>query len=360
MRARLLLTVAAPVLTALACTAVTVLPAEASASSARAAQATVTPGIGHTCSRWVAINGFSDSLDKTTFEGIPVSELSGLARDTNGQFLAVGDDSHLFTLDGRTKKPVAVRPLATPDGTELDSEAIVVDHDGTRLITDEEQPAVHRYSASGRYLGSLPVPDALKVAPAGRATHNLTFEGLALLSDGRTLVASMEGALTGDDAGIRRLQTWQRVGHSGAFRLGAQFAYRSDAGLDISDITATDDGRLLVLERGFTAGVGNSVRLVLADSRRATDVSEVPELTGDLTGVRPMARTLLTDVSACPSLGATTKQPQPNPLLDNIEGVTVTGHTRDGRLRLLMVSDDNQRATQTTRLYELTARLPRT
>ncbi|GGM22532.1 lipoprotein [Streptomyces fumigatiscleroticus] len=286
--------------------------------------------------------------------------LSGLAHDTNGRLLAVADNSYLFSLDARTKQPLSVRPLAEQDGTPLDSEAIVVDRDGTRLITDEEQPSIHRFTASGRFIGSLPVPDALKVAPAGRATHNLTFEGLALLPDGRTLVASMEGALDGDDAGIRRFQTWQRVGHSDAFRLGPQFAYRSDAGLDVSDIASTGDGRLLVLERGFTAGVGNSVRLYLADPRHATDVSTVSDLTADLEGVRPIERTLLTDVAACPSLGATTKQPQPNPLLDNIEGITVTGHTRDGRVRLLMVSDDNQRATQITRLYSLTARLPRT
>jgi hypothetical protein len=45
--------------------------------------------------------------------------------------------------------------------------------------------------------------------------------------------------------------------------------------------------------------------------------------------------------------------------LDNIEGVTVAGHTRDGRVKLLLVSDDNGRSTQTTRLYSLSARLPR-
>ncbi len=68
---------------------------------------------------------------------------------------------------------------------------------------------------------------------------------------------------------------------------------------------------------------------------------------------------MLADLAACPSLGATAKQPQPNPLLDNIEGMTITAHKPGGRLRLLLVSDDNQGATQTTRLYSLTVRLPR-
>jgi hypothetical protein len=112
-----------------------------------------------------------------------------------------------------------------------------------------------------------------------------------------------------------------------------------------------------VLERGYTAGVGNTVRVYLADLQHASDVSRVENVTGQ-PGVRPARKTLIADIGACPSLGATTKQPQPNPLLDNIEGITVTGRTRDGRLRLLLVSDDNGSATQTTRLYSLTARLP--
>lgn len=126
------------------------------------------------------------------------------------------------------------------------------------------------------------------------------------------------------------------------------------AGLGLVETAATPDGRLLVLERGFTAGVGNTVRLYLADLRHATDTSRVDTLTGQK-GVRLVRKTLLADIADCPSLGATAKQPQPNPLLDNIEGMTITGTTR-GALRVLLVSDDNQGATQTTRFYSLQVR----
>lgn len=54
-------------------------------------------------------------------------------------------------------------------------------------------------------------------------------------------------------------------------------------------------------------------------------------------------------------MGATAKQPQPNPLLDNIEGMVITGHTGN-RLDVLLVSDDNQSAAQTTRFYFLRVR----
>jgi hypothetical protein len=69
-----------------------------------------------------------------------------------------------------------------------------------------------------------------------------------------------------------------------------------------------------------------------------------------------MKKTLLTDLVTCPSRGATAKQPQPNPLLDNIEGMTITGRTRN-TLKVLLVSDDNQNAAQTTRFYFLRVRV---
>lgn len=142
----------------------------------------------------------------------------------------------------------------------------------------------------------------------------------------------MEYALSGDSADTVRFQTWDR--HRGHFRLGRQYAYRTDPGLGVSEIQATPDGRLLVLERGFTSGVGNTVRLYLADPRRA------------------MRKTLLTDLATCPTLGATAKQPQPNPLLDNIEAMVITARTKN-TLKVLLASDDNQNPTQTTRFYYL-------
>ncbi|WP_225822755.1 esterase-like activity of phytase family protein [Streptomyces naphthomycinicus] len=318
-------------------------PAGANTSSSRA------------CSPAVSIERFSDVLDKTTYDGTFVGNLSALAVDRDGSLAALGDRSSLFRLDARTLRPEAVVRLADEKGADLDSEGLVVDGDGTRLVTSETEPSVRRYSRDGKILDRLPVPAGLRVAPAGRATANQTFEGLTLLPGGRTLLASMEYAIAGDAAGTVRFQTWRRTA-DGRFRLAAQYAYRTDTGLGVPEVRATPDGRLLVLERGFTAGVGNTVRLYLADPRHATDTGGIENLTGQ-DGVRPIRKTLLTDLSACPSLGATAKQPQPNPLLDNIEGMTVTGRDRTGRLRVLLVSDDNQNAAQTTRFYSLRVRV---
>ena len=308
----------------------------------------------HACSPTVSIDRFSDALDKTTYDGTFVGNFSALALDRDGSLAALSDRSALFRLDARTLAPKSVVPLADENGAALDSEGLVIEHDGTRLITSETEPSVRRYSTDGRILDRLPVPSSLLVAPAGRATTNQTFEGLTLLPGGRTLLASMEYAISGDSAGIVRFQTWTRT-RGDHFRLAAQYAYRTDTGLGVPEVQALPDGRLLVLERGFTPGVGNTVRLYLADPRHATDTSGIENLTGQ-DGVRLVKKTLLTDIAACPTLGATAKQPQPNPLLDNIEGMVVTGHDK-GRLKVLLVSDDNQNAVQTTRFSYLRVRV---
>ncbi|WP_406008794.1 esterase-like activity of phytase family protein [Streptomyces sp. NBC_00637] len=329
----------------------------AAAGPADARPATTTAAdtaTGHACSPAVSLAGFSDALDKTTFDGTFVGNFSALALDRDGSLAALSDRSSLFGLEAKTLAPRSVVPLADESGAALDSEGLAVDRDGTRLVTSETEPSVRRYRAEGEILDRLPVPASLLVAPAGRATANQTFEGLTLLPGGRTLLASMEYAISGDSAGIVRFQTWTRT-RGDHFRLAAQYAYRADAGLGVPEVQALPDGRLLVLERGFTTGVGNTVRLYLADPRHATDTAGVANLTGQ-DGVRPVRKKLLADIVNCPSLGATAEQPQPNPLLDNIEGMVITGRTK-GRVEVLLVSDDNQNAAQTTRFYRLRVRV---
>ncbi|WP_052866984.1 esterase-like activity of phytase family protein [Streptomyces niger] len=313
------------------------------------------PATGHACSPRVSADRWSDALDKRTVDGTYVGNLSALARDTDGDLLALSDRSALVTLDGRTREPLRAVPLADEHGAPLDSEGLVVEGGGDRLIASEAEPSVRRYDRAGHLRGRLPVPEALRVAPAGRATANQTFEGLTASPGGRRLTAAMEAALAGDgtDAQGRpllRFQTWERRPHGG-YALGRQYAYPVEEGMTVPELTALDDGRLLVLERAFTPQ-GNIVRLYLADPRHATATQDTDRLTA---AVRPAHKTLLADLTHCPSLGAPARQPQLNPLLDNIEGMTVLDR-RAGRLHLLLVSDDNQNPKQITRLYDMTVR----
>ena len=70
-----------------------------------------------------------------------------------------------------------------------------------------------------------------------------------------------------------------------------------------------------------------------------------------------LQKTLVADVVQCPTLGATAKEAQANPLLDNYEGMAVTfstGHAAG----ISLISDDNFSASQTTRVLNLIAKLP--
>lgn len=266
------------------------------------------------CSPSTSIASYSDALEGQ------VGNLSALAARPDGTVYALSDRSVLVTLDTTATRVLAVVPLADPAGRPLDSESLVLDPDGTLVVGDETGPQVLRYSPDGRLLGALGIPPDV----VGRTQDNASFEGLARQPDGR-LVASLEKPLVGE--ADTRLVTIPD---------GPQVAVPLPPGLGISELVAVGDGRLLALERGYDEAVGNTVHLVLIDPRTA-----------------PAAVTLLADLGACPSLGATAKQPQRNPLLDNVEGMTITGRAPDGALELLLVSDDNDRATQITRTYRL-------
>ena len=70
-----------------------------------------------------------------------------------------------------------------------------------------------------------------------------------------------------------------------------------------------------------------------------------------------LQRKLLFDLVNCPPSGAVAKQPQPNPLLDNVEGLALGGYLPGGWRQLYLLSDDNNGATQITRFYSLAVQL---
>lgn len=172
------------------------------------------------------------------------------------------------------------------------------------MVSSETEPSVRIFGRDGIEQTSLPVPARFAVrgtTPAGEATANATLQGLTLSPDGRQLVAAMEGALSGDLAEIGDA-TWHRflVDRQGrdGWTLRKQIAHRTEPGQRI----------------------------------------------------------------ACPTLGATSTQPQANPLLDNYGGMAVTGEVRSHGKRLVgisLISDDDFGATQTTRLLNVAVALGR-
>lgn len=319
------------------------------------------------CSRDADLVAFSDALDKTTFRGTDVGGLSALTlRGGRARALVDNQDAapaRVYDLrlgrHGRLAPRVTgVTTLRRPDGTpytgeDFDGEGMAALGGGGLLATSELEPSIRPFGPDGRERGSLPIPERFRVAPAGQASENLTLEGLD--RRGRDLWAAMEGPLASDGTNRVRFLHYIRRGHR--WVPAGQVGLVTDPGLGVSDVQVVDRHTLLVLERGFEPGVGNTIRVYEAFLDGAEDVTDVASLATP--GVRLAATRLLVDLGDCPPSGATSPEPQTNPLLDNVEGMTLGGPDRHGRRSLDLISDDNFSAGQVTRVYRLRVRLHR-
>lgn len=327
------------------------------------------------CAPGVTLLGFSDALDKTTFQGTNVGGLSALApaaqpltyyslvdneATTPARFYTLGL-SDRDTMQGDIDV-LGVTTLSRPDGTpytgaDFDGEGLAP-AGGKLLISSETEPAIRVFGVDGRERAVLDVPERFLVAPAGQATRNQTFESLTLSPDGKHLYTAVEGPLAPDGStaeGRNRIRILRYDRSARGYEPAAEYFYLSDATLGVVELLALDRNELLVLERGFAAGVGNTVRVYRTFLDNATDVTGVASLAEPT--LQPLSKVLLVDLANCPPSGATNPGTQPNPLLDNFEGLALGPKLPDGSRTLLLQSDDNFNPQQVTRIVGLAARL---
>lgn len=311
--------------------------------------------------------------------------LSGIDYDTTrGEYLLISDDrSDLAPVryySARWPQPEAAPPEPTgvvrlqrpgggpwPDRRHAinglpvpDPEAIRLrPSTGTLLWSSEGDiargfgPALYESARDGRFLREFALPEMFTPDPAQRRgpRDNLTFEGIALTPDGRFAWLSMENALiqdgpvptTGAPGGPCRftqvdLETGQAI---------RQIAYVPDAiplrplipgsyaDNGVSEVLMLDARRMLVLERAYATGAGNSLRLYEIDTRAAGDVLGVDALVPG--NHQPVAKTLVADFAA---LGLSR--------LDNTEGMCWGPPLANGNRLLVVVSDDNFNPLQVT------------
>jgi len=330
-----------------------------------------------------------------TFEGTEVGGLSGLTYDpTRGVYYALSDDRSEFnparfytldidlsdgSLDAGDVEILGVTTLRNENGEpfplrSIDPEGIARSSVGTLFISSEGDasnqvdPFVSEFSLTGEFIRSLPVPDGFSpTADQSRGIrNNLAFESLTITPDNRFLYTATENALfqdgpaaTLEDTSLARviqydLTTGQPV---------KQFFYETDTVAAAPDpalgfstnglveLLAIDNtGTLLALERSFSLGAGNTIRLYQVRTQLTTDVSGVeslivPEDTpfdaepGDLFGVDAIAqKELLLDFA---DLGLT---------LDNNEAIAFGPRLEDGRQTLIVTSDNNFSSTQFTQV----------
>jgi hypothetical protein len=253
--------------------------------------------------------------------------------------------------------PIAV--TGTPAGDTYDAEGLVHVAGGFYAITSETTPTLAKLDAQGKVLSTITLPAHYAAQSAG----NKGLESLSLSPSGRFLFTVNEGALVQDDTLSSKTKgtTVRILRHELATSSEREIAYRTEklgAGtttgdLGVSDVAALSDDVLLVLERGFQSGYGNTVRIFRVDLAGAPDVLAVHSV-GPTAAVVP--KTLVVDLAALPSEGITHPATQPNPILDNYEALALGPLLPDGRRLLIVVSDDNASEEQVARVLVLAVR----
>jgi hypothetical protein len=330
----------------------------------------------------------------TQFEGTEVGGLSSITYDANRDvYYAISDDQgtidpvRYYTLDidlsdGQLDPGditfLDVTFILDPSGapyapTSLDPEGLVLAHEGSLYFSSEGfaarippvNPFINRMNLNGRHNRSLLVPD--KFLPDGALTQgvrpNLGFESLNVTPDQKTLVTASEGALAQDGPAAN-------IGQSSLARI---LEYRLSSGQPeaeyvyvvnpvaqtpvppdqfrvngLVELLPLDNlGTMLALERSFSVGAeggGNTIWLYEIQTQGATDVSgNFSLLNATFT---PVTKRLILNVET--DLGI-----EP----DNIEGMAFGPALSDGRVPLILVSDNNFAATQTTQFIVLALEL---
>jgi hypothetical protein len=320
---------------------------------------------------------------KMPFRGTTVGGLSAIDFDpASGLWVTLSDDrselqpARFYTLrvdvreGGLGVDLLDVVTLRQPGGDPFpprQSRGNVVDPEGMRLLpggrsvlwtsegdgTIGQPPSLREARMDGTHVRDFAVPAMFEFSsrPGVGPRNNLTFEGVALTPDARTVWVGMENALRqdGPEPGVGRPGgpcrfTAFDVASGRAVR---QVAYLPDAvphaptvpgapaDNGVSEILMIDADRMLVLERAYMFGIGTSLRIYAIDTREAIDtLREEPLRPG---AFQPAPKRLVADFAR---LGLSR--------LDNTEGMCWGPRLPNGRRSLVVVSDDNFRRDQIT------------
>ena len=239
-------------------------------------------------------------------------------------------------------------------GESIDLEGLVVLPDGF-FVCSEIGPRIFELDRSGRRRRDLPLPSHFVTA-----RQNKSLESLTMSPSGRYLFTTSEAAL-GCDGLLATVTTGTRVRIARielATMTVVEHVYATDpvtsqdTEYGVSELVALSDEDLLVLERGFAVGTGNSARIYRTRLGGAAACTSAEHLEDAADAV---AKELFVDLArlTVPGEPPPVRQPQPAPILDNYEGMTIGPALPDGRATLVLVSDDNGRPKQVARILVL-------
>jgi len=316
-----------------------------------------------------------------TVEGTQVGGLSGISYDrSKGVFYSISDDrsqvnpARFYTLgidfnQGKlSNQDITFTDVTTllngkgqpfppssldPEGIALtDNKTVFISSEGDVEAKHQIDPFIREFSLAGQQIGKLPIPQKFLPTTGDRGIrNNLAFESLTITPNQKFLFTATENALTQDSV----IATAENGSSSRILKYNAvtgkpeaKFLYVTDPVASppipadefntngLVELLALDNsGTLLALERSFSVGVGNNIKLYEVRLQGATDISGFNSVAG--LEVEVVAKkSLLLDFA---ELGLP---------LDNIEGITLGPKLSDGRQSLLVVSDNNFSPTQFT------------
>lgn len=284
-------------------------------------------------------------------------ELSGIAWDAKeGALWAVHDESPSIVAlipdrELRTWRLGETVELEIEGRVDLEGLAIVPEG---FIVCSEKGPRIIELDRGGRFVRDIALPPHFVTA-----RQNKSLESLTVSPSGRYLFTTTEAALERDgEVASARAGTRVRIVRMNRSNGDAsEHVYETDpvpyddGDWGVSDLAALDDSVLLVLERGWSKGRGNTVRVyqTALDPRASCTGVDALERSSPA-----LAKTLRVDLSKLVAGGLPKpKQPQATPLLDNFEGLALGPPLLDGRRSLLMVSDDNGHPDQFARVLVL-------
>ncbi len=318
------------------------------------------------------------------FQGTRIGGLSGIDYDAKrGIFYLIADDRSdinaarfytakiSITADALSKPDLlSVVTLKKPDGTVFgnrkDDAANVPDPEAIRYRADTDtllwtsegdrklllNPFLREMKLDGsfvREIATLPMFSMQKGDAGSR--DNTTYEGMSLSSDSRSVWVAMESARYEDgtppsfeNGGASIRLTQYDIASAKPIQ---QIAYAMDAiparpmppngfaDNGVPEVLMLDTYRMLVLERSYAQGVGNSLRVYIIDTRGSSDVINIAAL--NATNHTSVKKQLLINFDSLNLMK-----------LDNTEGMSFGPRLANGNRTLIFVSDDNFNRNQIT------------
>lgn len=226
---------------------------------------------------------------------------------------------------------------------------IVIASEGS--VSRKKDPSVFTISPEGKFIVSYSIPPYFEATSPSEPSNNGLFESLSNSVNQRGVWVGTELPLHADGPKPMLVPTTSPVRVTYYDNISKkptkQFTYLLEPIAKIpllpfhinglSDILAISPNKFLMIERGFSAGLGShgmTIRIYLADISNATNTLNIHSLKKKMKQIVPAEKKLLFDFD-------TVEKKLSQGIIDNIEGITFGPRLPNGNKTLLLISDNN-------------------